>query len=417
MYPYPQTGPTADPSLAHRRAASTITLTGADGRPLADTDVTVSQTRHEFGFAASAFEFIPFVTGDLSGQDKDLYQRVADQWLGVFNSATLPFYWGRFEPERGKPDTENLLKTANWLKDRGVTVKGHPLVWHTLTAPWLDDLTVEEVEQAQRERIRRDVTDFAGVIDTWDAINEVVIMPHFDKYPNGITRLCRELGRIETVRLAFDEARAANPSATLLLNDFDLDFGYDALLEGLLAAGVKIDRLGLQTHMHQGYRGEEEILSIIDRFARYGIPIHFTETTLVSGDLMPAHIVDLNDWQVESWPSTPEGEERQADELVRHVRTLYSHPAVEAFTYWNIWDLDAWLGAPAGLIHADGRPKPAMTALRDLVKGEWWTGSQALRTDGEGRVRVEGWRGVYEVTADGATATFKLGDDETVSAS
>ena len=29
---------------------------------------------------------------------------------------------------------------------------------------------------------------------------------------------------------------------------------------------------------------------------------------------MPPEIVDLNDYQVESWPSTPEGEARQADE-------------------------------------------------------------------------------------------------------
>lgn len=414
MYAYPQTGPTADPGLAHRRAASTVTITRPDGSPLADAEVAVQQTRHEFGFAASAFEFIPFVADDLDPDTYALHEMVTSQWLEVFNSATLPFYWGGFEPERGKPRTERLMATATWLKERGVRVKGHPLVWHTLTAPWLDDLSVEEIEQAQRERIRRDVAEFAGVIDTWDAINEVVIMPHFDKYPNGVTRLCRELGRIETVRLAFDEARAANPSATLLLNDFDLDYGYDALIEGLLAAGITIDKVGLQTHMHQGYRGEEETLAIIDRFARYGIPLHFTETTLVSGDLMPAHIVDLNDWQVDTWPSTPEGEERQADELVRHLRTLFSHPAVEAFTYWNIWDLDAWLGAPAGLIRADGTPKPAMDALRALVTNEWWTAPMTLRTDSEGRVSVEGWRGDYTASAAGHDITFALGYDATL---
>ncbi len=37
---------------------------------------------------------------------------------------------------------------------------------------------------------------------------------------------------------------------------------------------------------------------------------------------MPAQVEDLNDHQVEAWPSTPEGEARQADEVVRHYRTL-----------------------------------------------------------------------------------------------
>ena len=40
---------------------------------------------------------------------------------------------------------------------------------------------------------------------------------------------------------------------------------------------------------------------------------------------MPPEIEDLNDYQVESWPSTPEGEQRQADEIVRNYRTLVSH--------------------------------------------------------------------------------------------
>ena len=65
--------------------------------------------------------------------------------------------------------------------------------------------------------------------------------------------------------------------------------------------------------MHQGYRGEE-YLGVLDRFARYGLPLHLTETTLVSGDLMPPDIVDLNDYQIAEWPSTPEGEARQADD-------------------------------------------------------------------------------------------------------
>ena len=59
---------------------------------------------------------------------------------------------------------------------------------------WLLGLPLEEVERLQRERIRRDVSDFAGLIDTWDAINEVVIMPVFEGGENGITPLARGQG-------------------------------------------------------------------------------------------------------------------------------------------------------------------------------------------------------------------------------
>ena len=67
---------------------------------------------------------------------------------------------------------------------------------------------------------------------------------------------------------------------------------------------------------------------MVDRCARFGLPLHLTETTLLSGDLMPAHIVDLNDYQPERWPTTAEGEARQADDIERHYRSLVGHPAV-----------------------------------------------------------------------------------------
>ena len=393
------------PGFEHRIGETTITATGPDGAPLADALVTVEQVRHAFAFGNIGFELIPLANGAPEPGDEEL----AGDWLELFNTATLPFYRGDFEPEPGQPHTERLRRAAEWFAGRGVALKGHPLAWHSVAPPWLLDLSIDEIEQAQRARIRREVSDFAGLIDTWDAINEVVIMPVFEKEDNGLTRLARARGRIPTIRLAFEEARATNPHATLLLNDFDLSSAYECLIEGVLEAGIRIDALGLQTHMHQGYWGEETILAMVDRFARYGLPLHLTETSLVSGELMPAHIVDLNDWQPESWESTPDGEARQADEIERHYRSLLGHPSVEAITYWGITDRGAWLGAPIGLLREDGSRKPAYDALHRLVKDEWWLPSTTLRTDAAGRVSVRGFRGDYVVRAGERETPFAIG--------
>lgn len=381
--------------LPHRLGEVVVTVRDPSGRPMPDTSVLVQQTAHAFAFGNIGFDFIDLANGSGSPGDPEL----AALWLDLFNTATLPFYWGGFEPEPGRPDTRRLATTAQWFAERGVALKGHPLVWHTVQPRWLLDHDVDAIERLQRERIRREVGDFAGLIDTWDAINEVVIMPVFDKEDNGITRLARERGRIAMVRLAFEEALATNPAATLLINDFDLSSAYECLLEGLLEAGIPISAIGLQTHMHQGYWGEDAMLAMVDRFARYGLPLHLTETSLVSGEIMPGHIVDLNDYQVPSWPSTPKGEARQADELVRHYRSLVAHPSVEAITYWGITDRDAWLGAPIGLVRADGSRKPAYDALHALVKGDWWVPQTSVRTDAAGRFRLRGFAGDYNVSA------------------
>ncbi|MDO8338550.1 MAG: endo-1,4-beta-xylanase [Microcella sp.] len=391
----------ATDALAHRRGEVELTLLDPAGRPLADREVVVEQVRHAFAFGCIGFDLIDHANG---AADESA---LAADWLELFTLAVLPFYWGEFEPERGHPRTASLQGAARWFRDRGVRVKGHPLVWHTVKARWLDALPDAEIEAIVRARVRREAGDFAGLIDEWDAINEVVIMPDFDNEPDGvpnaISRLARHLGRVEMVRLAVDEARAADPGVRLLLNDFDLSADYERLIEGVLEAGVRLDGIGVQTHMHQGFRGAQ-LLELADRFGRFGLPVHFTETTIVSGDLMPPDIVDLNDFQPESWPSTPEGEARQAEELEQHYRMLVGHPAVASVTYWGITDRGAWLGAPVGLVRADGSRKPSFDRLRSLVRDQWWLPPTTLRTDGEGRVRVSGFAGDYAVQAADARA-------------
>jgi GH35 family endo-1,4-beta-xylanase len=389
---------------AHRVATSVVEVRAGE-RPLADADVHVEQVRHAFGFGNIGFELLDHLSGEGVEGDAEL----AQLFLDVFDLAILPFYWADFEPAEGRPRTDRLRRAADWFVAHGVRVKGHPLVWHTLAPDWLLGRSNAEVLQAVRGRIRRDVGGFAGLIDTWDVVNEAVIAPVFDNGDNAITPLIADVGNIEFVRRAFAEARAAHPAVALHVNDFDLSSRYERLVEDLLAAGVRIDGIGLQTHMHQGYRGEDRALDVADRFARFGIPLHFTETTLLSGDLMPPDVVDLNDYVREDWPSTPEGEARQTDELERHYRTLFGHPAVASITYWGLADRGAWLGAPAGLVRPDGTPKPGYHLLRELIRGEWWTPPADLRTDAAGRVTVTGVKGDYLVTAPGVEQHFAVG--------
>jgi len=267
----------------------------------------------------------------------------------------------------------------------------------------------QEILQAQLERIQRDVADFSGVIDMWDVVNEAVIMPIFDRYDNGLTRLCQELGRIELIRTMFETTRSVNPKATLLLNDFDVSPAYDILIEGCLAAGVKIDVIGIQTHMHQGYWGSEQTLRVLERFERFNLPIHFTENTIVSGHLMPPEIVDLNDYQVSEWPTTPDGEERQAQEVVTHYKTLFSRPAVEGITWWDLSD-GGWLKAPAGLLRQDHSPKPSYAELLKLIKGDWWLAPTKFVTDAKGQFTFNGFLGQYELSLGHQQATFSLNE-------
>jgi len=388
-------------NYSHRKGKQTVKV-GASNKK-----VVVKQLRHKFLFGCSEFSVLPYVNGEMNAAEAAAAEKRYDYMTELLNFVTLPFYWGRYEPEQGKPDTARMAAAAKYLKARGMTLKGHPLCWHTVCAPWLLEMSNADILKTQLERIKRDVAGFEGLIDMWDVINEAVIMPLFNKYDNAMTRLCKEKGRIKLIRELFNEARSANKNATLLINDFETSESYDILVEGLLEAGVEIDAIGIQSHMHQGYWGSEKTEEILERFSRFNLPLHFTEITLVSGDIMPRHIVDLNDWQVDDWPSTPEGEARQAEEAVSYYEKLFSYPLVESITWWSFKD-GLWLNAPSGILDINSDPKPVYHALHDKIKGEWWMCEKEFVSDENGFVTVEGFKGDYLAVCDGQELEFSI---------
>jgi endo-1,4-beta-xylanase len=253
-----------------------ITILNTDGTPLKNQKVIIEQTNHQFLFGTAAFDLVPLANGDYVGEEKERAEQRAQKINALFNAVTLPFYWARFEPQRGEPITEKVKNAAHWCLDHNMILKGHPLCWHTLTADWLLEMSNEEILQTQIARIKRDVADFRGLIDMWDVINEAVIMPVYDKYDNGITRICKEYGRINMIKTMFETARDTNPNAVLLINDFDVSSAYDILVEGCLEAGTDFDVIGIQSHMHQGWWGVEKTLKVLENFERFNFPIHFT---------------------------------------------------------------------------------------------------------------------------------------------
>src|SRR5262249_27423540 len=146
-----------------------------------------------------------------------------------------------------------------------------------------------------------------------------------------LTAMWHETGRAEFVRECFRHAREANPKATLLINDYKTDAAYTDLLRGLSEGkgGRPFDVIGIQSHMHGGIWDNARTWDVCERFARFGVPLHFTETTILSGESGGERA------RGRPWPSTADGERRQAEEVERFYTMLFSHPAVAAITWWD----------------------------------------------------------------------------------
>lgn len=384
--------------LKHRTAEVVLSVKDADGNPLANAPVTVRQVRHKFMFGCNIYGF------DNMGTNEDRYR---SQFAELFNYATLPFYWGGYEKEQGKTGEERVKKAAEWCARHGIRTKGHPLVWHEVPPSWSVDLKTDELKGLQMARVSREVSAFAGLIDIWDVVNEAVIMPTMKK-PVG--RLAADIGVNDLIKESFQRAREPKGKRTLVLNDFDTTPAYEKLIGDCLTAGVSIDVIGIQSHMHCGCWERQQTLDVCNRFSRFGKPLHFTELTILSGK----NKTD-DDWFAfhPDWNTTPEGEALQKDRVVEFYSLLFSLPQVEAITWWDLSDEQAWQGAPAGLLRKDMTPKPAYLALLDLVKREWWTGPLNLTTDAQGAVRFRGFLGDYEVEANDRTGAFTIDRPDT----
>jgi endo-1,4-beta-xylanase len=388
--------------IQNRTTERTLKLVGPDGETIQEgLTARIEQRRHKFLFGCNIFKLNRCETA----QDNEAY---ADQFSELFNYATLPFYWWSYTPQEGRPNDARTDEIVRWCKAHNVTTKGHPLAWNYVDPQWLPDDPGAAMD-LQMARIERCVKRFAGDIDIWDVVNEAT---HYDrrqvrKQAPKMTKAIDQMGVGEYVRDAFKTARAANPKATLLINDYRTGPEYiDKVINELVdeQGNALYDVIGIQSHMHGKYWGAERTWEVCERFAQFGKPLHFTETTLVSGPR-----------KRRIWNTTPAGEERQAKEAVEFYTVLFSHPAVEAITWWDFSDQGAWQNAPAGFLRKDMTPKPMYHELKKLIKGKWWTQTSKKVSSG-GTVEFRGFLGEYEVMIkDGdreLKGTFQLDKDE-----
>jgi endo-1,4-beta-xylanase len=369
-----------------RTGTATLRLSGPDGQPLPPgVSVRIRQVKHKFLFGCNIFKLGRCRTAE----DNLAYEK---QFAALLNYATLPFYWWQYEAQKGKPDDARTEEIVRWCNAHGITTKGHPLAWNWAEPRWLAQCTPEEAMRLQFERIGRCAERFKGRVNIWDVVNEAT---HYDREEvkqraPRLTQAIAQLGIGEYVRTAFKTARQANPQAILIINDYRTDpaFAEKVIAELVDEAGRPLyDVIGIQSHMHGGYWGAARAWDVCERFAKFGKPLHFTETTVVSGPRKDS-----------VWTTTPEGERAQARQVSEFYTVLFSHPAVEAITWWDFTDQNAWQQAPAGLVRGDMSAKPAYEQLQSLIKGKWWTRVETATAAG-GNVEFQGFFGQYEIEA------------------
>jgi GH35 family endo-1,4-beta-xylanase len=336
-----------------------------------------------------------------------------ERFLELFNFAIFPFYWSMYEPRPGMTGWQNLLPALEWCLANGITPKGHPLVWpYSAGVPeWLYDMPDGSVETLIRARVTDIVKGFEPSIHTWDVTNEAVnhvswaeaTRPSFRaryhevalwrgiEVAGGFKREIPIPEAADWVEISFRWAYAANPRATLILNDYNQEIDpnvrqrFYELVKELQARGAPVSGLGLQVHPVDYWLWPQEIQDTLDLYADLGLPIHITELHQPTSEREIEGGCRDGAWTAEA----------QAEYVAQLYRQFFGHPSVVSINYWGFSDRNIWIPG-GGLIDAEYRPKPAFDALKGLIKGEWMTPTCALTTDGDGKISFRGFFGEYD---------------------
>jgi len=253
-------------------------------------------------------------------------------------------------------------RIAAFARANGMGLLGHTLIWYAQVPEAFQRLDESRIgfADAYRNYILAVAGRYRGQVVGWDVVNEAVA-----EDGNGWRRSlwAERLGDFEHIALAYRTAREADPQATLLLNDYNLEYyprkraTFLKLAERLLASGAPVTGLGTQMHVAADI-APGEITRMIRELASLGLPIHVSE-------------LDVSLTRAENkFLSRAELERRQAAVYAETAEAFMALPERQrfAFTLWGLRDKDSWLkkenaaDAPAPFDGA-GRPKAGAAAL------------------------------------------------------
>jgi endo-1,4-beta-xylanase len=303
-------------------------------------------------------------------------------YLGLYRGGTVQIVTPENDLKmvrvRPKPDRYNFDgadHVVGFAWEYNIDIHGHNLLWAAAryNPLWVQEMACQRIPGFIDEYIATVVGRYRGRIVSWDVVNEPIGLgaqnvyqtgPYFDAMgPDYIAR-------------AFRAARAADQSATLVLNEGyterDDDIGVArrqnllTCLDMLLDAAAPIQAVGLQGHLKPQLPFSP---SAFDRFLneieRRDLDIYISE-------------LDVDD---ASFPDDiAQRDERVAAAYYRHLSIVLKHPRVKRVMTWGLADPYSYYVALAKRENPNATrlPRPLLLDDNFAPKPAWFAVERAL---------------------------------------
>lgn len=289
-----------------------------------------------------------------------------------------------------KPGVWNFAPADEYVefgRKNNMFILGHTLCWHNQTPDhfWFKEngeyKSHDELVETLRSYIETVCTRYAGKVDAWDVVNEIV------SEDGG----WRNIGWVkafggdgaEVVKLAFKFANEYCPKETeLYYNEFNVWRpskleGVINLVKMLREEGLRIDGVGIQAHWGLNYPKNQYIEDAIDKLSALGVKVMITELDVdvlpisKEGQVIGKSLQDAQ-YQLEEFEAfldpykeglPAEVEHQLSDRYAELFRIFYNHrDQIDRVTFWGLHDGSSW---------KNGSPIPRRTNYPLLFKRDY----------------------------------------------
>lgn len=275
-----------------------------------------------------------------------------------FNQMAIDVAWAWIHPDRNTYDFSTVDQIVNFAKRNGMEMLGKPLIWGNSLPRWLTEgnFSGDARITIMQDHIKTVMEPYRRIIPQWGVVTEAV----GDQGELKDNFWLRNIGP-DYVELAFRAARAADPDALLLYNEYGIatpgpktDKVFEMLSE-LRAKGL-VDELGVQMHvaLKRQLPSKDVVKRTMERFKNLGLRVFVSE-------------IDVDLAGVSR--SMEERQQMQAD-FYRDMIEIAMEGGHSQFLVWGFEDKTSWLlseGAESPHLFNSYKPKPSFFALQEAL--------------------------------------------------
>jgi endo-1,4-beta-xylanase len=281
-------------------------------------------------------------------------------------------------PSEGSFTFDKADEFIAFAQNNGMSVHGHTLIWHSdYQVPGFMKNYSGDFKAMLKTHVQTIASHFAGKVDSWDVVNEVLAENGDSSAVNGFRNsvFYQKMGS-DYIDEAFINARAADPNADLFYNDFNIENGGTktdnmlSLIDGMKARNVPITGVGFQMHVLAEWPSVSTIENVMRSVADRGLKVKITELDVRVNNPYNSSATVYTSLTDEA----AEIQKKRYREIVAAYLRAVPENQRAGISVWGVWDADSWLNTEANpdwplLFDDDFQPKPALQGFADGLTG------------------------------------------------